>query len=135
MVRDLNHLKACVCGRDRSRGICAGLRRARCDRERGAAPSPDLAAQVPLITDTVIAAARASGAIVMIPGNVYNYGRCMPPVLTEDTPWRAETRKGKIRIRIDNGYRDSDERTIVLRSGDLLEAAKTGNWFDSHIAV
>ncbi len=71
----------------------------------------------------------------MIPGNVYNYGRAMPPVLTEDTPWRAETRKGKIRIRMENAYRDSGVRTIVLRGGDFLEAAKTGNWFDSHIAA
>ncbi|MEX0369303.1 MAG: NAD-dependent epimerase/dehydratase family protein [Tateyamaria sp.] len=89
---------------------------------------------VPQITTSVIAAAKASGASVMIPGNVYNYGRNLPSVLHEDTPWVGNTRKGDIRIRMESTYRDSGVRTIVLRGGDFLEAAQTGNWFDSYIA-
>ena len=89
---------------------------------------------VPRVTSAVIAAARAAGATVMIPGNVYNYGAGLPLVLREDTPWRADTRKADIRIRMENTYRDSDVRTIVLRGGDFIEAAKTGNWFDTYIA-
>lgn len=98
-------------------------------------PYPAWAAQVPLVTTAVIAAARASGATVMIPGNIYNYGCDMPPVLTEGTPWRVKTRKGGIRIRMEQAFRDSGIRTVVLRGGDFLEATKTGNWFDSHIAA
>lgn len=98
-------------------------------------PYPDWAEQVPKLTDAVIAAGRASGATVMVPGNIYNYGRDMPPVLTEDTPQKATTRKGGIRIRMESSYRESGVRTIVLRGGDFLEAEKTGNWFDSHMAA
>lgn len=98
-------------------------------------PYPDWAVQVPLMTDAVLAAARASGATVMIPGNVYNYGAAMPPVLREDTAWEAQTRKGGIRIRMEDAFRDSGVPTIVLRGGDFLEPARTGNWFDSHIAA
>ncbi|MBV7408860.1 MULTISPECIES: epimerase [Roseobacteraceae] len=89
---------------------------------------------VPRVTEAVIVAARAADATVMIPGNIYNYGRDMPPMLTEDTPWGAETRKGKIRIRMEEAYRDSGVRTIVLRGGDFLDTKASGNWFESYIA-
>ncbi|WP_299045411.1 NAD-dependent epimerase/dehydratase family protein [uncultured Tateyamaria sp.] len=90
---------------------------------------------VPKVTEAVIAAARAHGATVMIPGNIYNYGHSLPPVLREDTPWVANTRKGGIRIRMERAYRDSGVRTIVLRSGDYFEAAQTGDWFGSYITA
>jgi nucleoside-diphosphate-sugar epimerase len=98
-------------------------------------PYPAWSVQIPKITAAVLAAARASGATVMIPGNVYNYGHPMPPVVTEQSPWAAKTRKGGIRIRMENTFRDSDVATIVLRGGDFLEPARTGNWFDTHIAA
>ncbi|WP_299699015.1 NAD-dependent epimerase/dehydratase family protein [uncultured Tateyamaria sp.] len=89
---------------------------------------------IPKLTDAVIAAARAVGATVMIPGNIYNYGRLLPPVLREDTPWIANTRKGGIRIRMEQTYRDSGVRTIVLRGGDFIDTEQSGNWFESYIA-
>ncbi|WP_147103735.1 NAD(P)H-binding protein [Tateyamaria sp. syn59] len=89
---------------------------------------------VPRITQAVIAAARASGATVMIPGNIYNYGREMPSVLREDTPWVANTRKGGVRIRMEQAFRDSGVRTIVLRGGDFIDTQPSGNWFESYIA-
>ncbi|APX11044.1 NAD(P)H-binding protein [Tateyamaria omphalii] len=97
-------------------------------------PYHQWAETVPRVTQAVIAAARASCATVMIPGNIYNYGREMPPVLREDTPWVANTRKGGIRIRMEQAYRDSGVRTIVLRGGDFLDTRASGNWFESHIA-
>ncbi|MEO0379533.1 MAG: hypothetical protein AAF252_04640 [Pseudomonadota bacterium] len=71
----------------------------------------------------------------MIPGNVYNYGSKLPEVLREDTPWAGNTKKGSIRIRMENAFRDSGVRTIVLRSGDFFEGQKTGNWLEDHIAA
>lgn len=97
-------------------------------------PYPAWSVEVPRITDAVIAAAKTSGATVMIPGNVYNYGTVLPDVLRESTPWVADHRKAAIRIRMEQAYKDSGVRTIVLRGGDFIEAAKTGNWFDSQIA-
>ncbi|MEL6464020.1 MAG: epimerase [Pseudomonadota bacterium] len=97
-------------------------------------PYPDWTRVVPQVTEAVIAGARDSGAAVMIPGNVYNYGRVLPPMLRENGPWVGDTRKGEIRIRMEDAFQDSGVRTIVLRGGDFLEAARTGNWFDSYIA-
>lgn len=98
-------------------------------------PYPEWAETVPLMTASVLAAARAHGATVMIPGNVYTYGADMPPVLTEETPARANTKKGRIRMRMEDAYRDSGVATIILRGGDFLEAARTGNWFDTYVAA
>lgn len=97
-------------------------------------PYPAWSVEVPRITDAVIAAARASGATVMIPGNIYNYGSRLPTTLSEHTPWIGDHRKAAIRIQMEQAYQDSGVRTIVLRAGDFFEAAQTGNWFDSHIA-
>ena len=97
-------------------------------------PYTEWAHAVPALTRSIIAAGQAAGATVMIPGNVYNYGTDLPPVLTEGTAWVADTRKGNIRIRMEEAYRASGVRTIVLRAGDFLEQAQTGNWFDTYIA-
>lgn len=83
----------------------------------------DWARLIPEITATVLAAGRASGATVLIPGNVYVYGR-------EPAPWGPETlhhpvsRKGVIRAEMEAAYRDAAEqgqRTIILRAGDFLD--------------
>lgn len=97
-------------------------------------PYDHWARTIPKVTDAVTTAARTTGATVMIPGNIYNYGRDLPPVLHEDTPWVANTRKGGIRMRMEGAYRDSGVPTIVLRSGDFLDTQPSGNWFESYIA-
>ena len=47
---------------------------------------------IPAITEPVIAAAKASGAAVILPGNLYNYGD-QPGILDENTPWNATTKR------------------------------------------
>lgn len=89
---------------------------------------------LPILTASVIAAARSSGATVLIPGNVYNYSTNPPEVLSADTPQTATNGKGALRVEMERSFRDAtDIRTIVLRGGDFIEAEKTGNWFDSQI--
>ena len=95
-------------------------------------PYDKWAAEVPRITEAVIGAARERKATVLLPGNVYNYGLEMPEDLSESTAHQASG-KGAIREEMENAYRDSGVRTIVLRGGDFIEAAKTGNWFDSYL--
>lgn len=91
--------------------------------------------ELPGITSAVIAAAKAAGATVLIPGNVYNYGADAPAVLSENTPWQPTTRKGQLRVDMEESFRASGVRTIVLRGGDFIEAEKSGNWFDGQIAA
>jgi len=77
---------------------------------------------VPQITDQVLAAARASGATVLVPGNVYVYGK-QPCPWGVDTPHRPVSRKGQIRAEMEARYRAATRngvQVIILRGGDFL---------------
>ena len=80
-----------------------------------------------------ITLATALNALLMLPGNVYNFGAGMPPVLREDTLQQAQTGKGRIRIameqRMCEAGKDSQLRSVVIRAGDFFGSGK-GSWFD-----
>jgi nucleoside-diphosphate-sugar epimerase len=98
-------------------------------------PYPQWSKALPILTANVIKAARQSGATVMIPGNVYNYGQDMPAILREETPHRPTCRKGNLRETMEANFAAAtDLQTIILRAGDFIEAEQTGNWFDGQIA-
>jgi len=99
-------------------------------------PYPRWSRDMPRLTHSVLAAAHASGATVMIPGNVYNYGAGMPETLREETLHRPTTRKGALREEMEQAFRraaDDGINTVILRGGDFIEAEKTGNWFDTYV--
>ncbi len=87
---------------------------------------------VPQLAEAAIAAARASGATLVLPGNVYNYGADMPPVLGETTPMHPTSRKGALRVALEDRLRDAGIRCIVLRAGDFYGGGYegAGSWFD-----
>ncbi|MGY3670930.1 NAD-dependent epimerase/dehydratase family protein (plasmid) [Marinovum sp. KMM 9989] len=75
---------------------------------------------IPEITRQVIAAARASGATVIVPGNVYIFGD-RPGVWSDTTPHRPNTVKGRVRVDMEKAYRASGVQTIVLRAGNFID--------------
>lgn len=97
-------------------------------------PYPAWREQLPRLTRAILAAARATGATVLFPGNVYVFAADMPEVLTEDTPFGADTVKGRLRIEMEAAYRDSGVRTIVLRAGDFLDTRLGENWFEAQVS-
>lgn len=84
------------------------------------------AKNIPAITAQVIAAARASGATVIIPGNVYNFGDT-PGIWDENTAQRPVTRKGKIRVEMEQAYAASGVQVIVLRAGNFIDPDHNGD--------
>jgi nucleoside-diphosphate-sugar epimerase len=83
--------------------------------------------------DTAIAAARKSGATLVFPGNLYNYGAGVPARLDETAPMRPTSRKGAIRVAVETRLREAAEsgvRTIMLRAGDFFGGDVRGSWFD-----
>lgn len=88
------------------------------------------------LADTALAVARASGALLMLPGNVYNFGRELPPVLTPATPERGDTPKARTRIemeaRLAAAAADGVD-SVVIRAGDFFGGPGTGTWFDMAI--
>ena len=79
-----------------------------------------------------IAAAKAAGARLVFPGTVYNFGPDAFPNLSEDSPQNPRTRKGKIRVEMEQRLQVSSRdgvRTLVVRAGDYF-GPRTGNsWF------
>jgi nucleoside-diphosphate-sugar epimerase len=79
-----------------------------------------------------IAAARASGARILLPGTVYNFGSGTAQPLRENTPQSPSSRKGVIRVRMEALLREAAEqgvRSLVVRSGDFFGPRPGNNWF------
>jgi len=88
---------------------------------------------LPQIARDVTAAAKASGATIIQPGNVYNYG-AQPGEWDEHTPHNATTKKGQARIEMERILREASARdgvqVLILRGGDFIDNAPTGNFID-----
>ena len=79
-----------------------------------------------------VAAARASGARLVLPGNVYNFGPDAGLLLDEAAPQRPATRKGAIRVEMEAMLHDAagdGVRSLILRAGDFLGAGAPSSWF------
>ncbi|MFT3954488.1 MAG: NAD-dependent epimerase/dehydratase family protein [Piscinibacter sp.] len=84
-----------------------------------------------------LAVATRLHAHFLLPGNVYNHGEQMPPLLREDTPQRPTTRKGEIRVAMEAAIAAACARgeisATVIRAGDFFGTG-TGSWLDLAIA-
>jgi nucleoside-diphosphate-sugar epimerase len=81
---------------------------------------------------SAVAAAETAGATLLFPGNLYNYGSPVPPVIDETAPMRPSSRKGRLRVAIEDRMMEAAERgvrTVILRAGDFYGAG-VGSWFD-----
>lgn len=89
---------------------------------------------LPMI-DNTIAAARAVGARIVLPGTVYNFGPDALPAPTEESPQHAVTKKGAIRVEMERRLKAASQSgtgVIVVRAGDFFGPGVTANsWFSS----
>jgi nucleoside-diphosphate-sugar epimerase len=79
-----------------------------------------------------IAAARASGARLIFPGNVYNFGPDAGAVITEASPQNPITRKGRIRVEMEQmleAAAGDGVRALVIRAGDFFGPRQPASWF------
>src|SRR5215469_4806519 len=86
---------------------------------------------VPMIENTINAAIR-SGARILLPGTIYNYGADAFPVLREDSPQNATTHKGRIRIALEQKLEQAAKtgvRSLIVRFGDFFGPKAGGSWF------
>ena len=73
--------------------------------------------------DNTIAAACSTGATIVLPGTVYNFGPDALPVLTEQSPQNPITRKGAIRAAMDARLLAASKagaRILIVRAGDFF---------------
>jgi len=84
------------------------------------------------ILDNTIAAARASGARILLPGTLYNYGPDAFPLIDESAPQNPVTRKGAIRRDMERRLRNAAEsgvRVLIVRAGDYFGPKAGNSWF------
>jgi nucleoside-diphosphate-sugar epimerase len=82
--------------------------------------------------DNTIAAAKAEGARVLLPGTVYNFGLEVLPLVDETAPQNPTTRKGKIRVEMERRLRAASVAgvpVLVVRAGDFFGPQAGNNWF------
>jgi len=89
--------------------------------------------------ESTLAAARATGARIVLPGTVYNYGpdalaHCEAGgVVAEGAAQRPATRKGGIRVqmeaRLEHAAAQEGVRTLVVRAGDFFGPHCGNSWF------
>jgi len=80
---------------------------------------------VPMLANT-IAAAKAVGARIVLPGNVYNFAPDAGTQIGEDTPQHPVTRKGAIRVEMEADLRAATAegaRVLIVRAGDYFGPA------------
>jgi nucleoside-diphosphate-sugar epimerase len=86
---------------------------------------------LPMLENT-IAAATASGATIVLPGTLYNYGPDAFPVVAEDAPQHPTSRKGAIRVAMEQRLRDASTRgarVLIVRAGDFFGPQAANSWF------
>ena len=86
---------------------------------------------LPMLENTV-AAAKSSGARIFLPGTIYNYGRDALPLLTEDAPQKPHTRKGRLRVQMEQRLEAAAQegvRSLILRAGDFFGPSAGNSWF------
>lgn len=78
---------------------------------------------MPDIGRAVLAAAARHGARLVVLDTLYPYGTADGAAITEDTPWAATSRKGRMRAELDQAYLDAqragDVRVALGRSADF----------------
>lgn len=86
---------------------------------------------LPMLRNTIDAAER-TGALIVLPGTLYNYGPDAFPLVREDAPQMPVTKKGAIRVQMENeleAYSQRGGRVLILRAGDFFGPRAGNNWF------
>ena len=82
--------------------------------------------------DNTIAAAKANGARILLPGTVYNFGLETFPLIDETAPQTPATRKGKIRVEMERRLKAASAQgapVLIVRAGDFFGPHAGNNWF------
>lgn len=79
-----------------------------------------------------IHAARTHDALLVLPGNLYNYGPYSFVRVREDALQQALTRKGQLRVAMEQALQQASHkgvRSLIVRSGDFFGPDVPNSWF------
>ncbi len=75
--------------------------------------------RLPLLMGNVLEAARGANAKLVLVENIYAYGRSPGALVTEQTPKRPHTKKGKIRLQLETMAKRSDLPVLIAHFPDF----------------
>lgn len=82
-----------------------------------------------------IEAARISGARLIFPGNLYNFGPDAGAVVDEQSPQHPRTRKGAVRVDMEQMLQEAAHaqgvRSLVVRAADFFGGHAPSSWFST----
>ena len=82
--------------------------------------------------ESAIAAARVTGARIVMPGNVYNYDPTLTPVIDEASPQRPVSRKGAVRVEMEEmleaAAAEHGVKSLTVRAGDFFGPRSDNGW-------
>jgi len=81
---------------------------------------------------SAIEAAKATGARIVMPGNVYNYDPKLTPVIDEASPQRPVSRKGAVRVemeeKLEAAAAEHGVKSLTVRAGDFFGPRSDNGW-------
>ncbi|MEQ9520612.1 MAG: SDR family NAD(P)-dependent oxidoreductase, partial [Parvibaculum sp.] len=85
---------------------------------------------IPMLANA-IKAAKTHNARLLFPGNVYNFGPNAWPLLSETSPQNPLTKKGAIRVEMEQMVADAGVKSLIVRAGDFFGPHTPGSWFSN----
>lgn len=86
------------------------------------------------VTANALRAARAQGATLVFPGNVYGFGRQTGAALPETAGMRPNSAKGRLRVRLETMLKaataDGAARVLIVRAGDYFGPTVRNGYVD-----
>tara|TARA_R110000868_G_scaffold10429_6_gene51243 strand:+ start:1293 stop:2327 length:1035 start_codon:yes stop_codon:yes gene_type:complete len=82
--------------------------------------------------ESSIAAAKSAGVRLLFPGTVYNFDAAAHPLISEGTPQAPRTRKGAIRVAMENRLAEASReglKVLIVRAGDFFGPQGGSSWF------
>jgi nucleoside-diphosphate-sugar epimerase len=87
---------------------------------------------IPMLRNSILAA-RKTGARLIFPGNVYNFGPDAGAFVDEASPQHPLTRKGRVRVEMEQMLQAASTsggvRALVIRAGDFFGSHQPASWF------
>lgn len=86
---------------------------------------------LPMMENTIAAARAADRARVVLPGTIYNFNPSQVPVIDADTAQQPRTRKGAIRVQLEQLLENAapEVPSLIVRAGDFFGPGARASWF------
>ncbi|MBU1378532.1 MAG: NAD(P)H-binding protein [Alphaproteobacteria bacterium] len=86
---------------------------------------------LPMMENTLAAARAAGGARIVLPGTIYNFDPARVPVVDADSPQMPRSRKGAIRVRLEQLLEAAAPAvpSLIVRAGDFFGPDAGSSWF------